>query len=195
MYKITGEDIYFERGKALYDWVNETLRDGRGIYFAGVNDPWQPAYDQGTMLYASCLMHEITQDDQYIKLARKSVTAIASHMFTSTGRGENMVVTMKRNPIYKSWCVGWLTRGMVKYVETDSKKSNTYMKMLKNVMNQTLQTKDKNGQYDPFFCSPGTDFWDKDYHDHDVMQPSGIVIVLQLLAYYDVYQINESYAD
>lgn len=195
MYKITGEEIYFERGKALYDWVNETLRDGKGIYFAGVNDPWQPAYDQGTMLYATCLMYEITQDSEYMKLARKSVTAIASHMFTASGRGDNMVVTMKRNPIYKSWCVGWLTRGMVKYVETDNKKSNTYMKMLKNVMDQTLQTKDKNGQYDPFFCSPGTDFWDKDYYDHDVMQPSGIVIVLQLLAYYDVYQINESYAD
>ncbi len=196
MYQLTGNEVYLERGKLLYDWVNDTLRTDGGIYYAGVNDPWQPAYDQGTMLYASCLMYEITQDDSYLKLARRSATAIASHMFSATGTGDDMVVTMKRNPIYKSWCVGWLTRGMVKYVETDtSKKSNTYMKMLKNVMNQTLLTKDSNGQYDPFFCSPGTDFWDKDYHDHDVMQPAGIVVVLQLLAYYDVYQINESYAE
>ncbi|MGM9646619.1 MAG: glycoside hydrolase family 76 protein [Eubacteriales bacterium] len=196
MYQITGEEIYLQRGTELYNWVNENLRTSGGIYFAGVNDPWQPAYDQGTMLYATCLMYEITGDDAYLKLARKSTTAIASHMFTVEGSGESMVVTMKRNPIFKAWCVGWLTRGMVKYVATDtSKKSNTYMKMLKNVMDQTLQTKDANGQYDPFFCSKGTDFWDKDYHDHDVMQPAGIVIVLQLLAYYDVYQINESYAD
>lgn len=196
MYKITGEEIYLQRGTELYNWVNENLRTSGGIYFAGVNDPWQPAYDQGTMLYATCMMYEITGDDAYLKLARKSTTAIASHMFTVEGSGESMVVTMKRNPIFKAWCVGWLTRGMVKYVATDtSKKSNTYMKMLKNVMDQTLQTKDANGQYDPFFCSKGTDFWDKNYHDHDVMQPAGIVIVLQLLAYYDVYQINESYAD
>ena len=117
-------------------------------------------------------------------------------MFTSSSRGDKMVATMKRNPIYKSWCVGWLTRGMVKYMETSGqKKNNSYMKMLKNVMDQTLQTKDKNGQYDPFFCSKGTDFWDKNYHDNDVMQPAGIVIVLQLIAYYDVYQINQGYGE
>lgn len=196
MYQLTGEEIYYERGKLLYDWVNENLRTSGGIYYAGVNDPWQPAYDQGTMLYATCLMYEITQDTDYLKMARRSATAVSSHMFNTTGRGETLVATMKRNPIYKSWCVGWLTRGMVKYVETDtSKKSNTYMTLLKNVMDQTLQTKDANGQYDPFFCSPGTDFWAEDYFDNDVMQPSGIVIVLQLLAYYDVYQINESYAE
>lgn len=196
MHQITGEEIYFERGKALYDWVNETLRTPGGIYYAGVNDPWQPAYDQGTMLYASCLMYEITQDSEYLKLARRSATAVVNHMFDAKGTGDNLVVTMKRNPIYKSWCVGWLTRGMVKYIETDTtKKTNTFMKMLKNVMDQTLKTKDKNGQYDPFFCSKGTDFWDKDYHDSDVMQPAGIAIVLQLLAYYDVYLIQESYAN
>ena len=194
MYQLTGEEIYFERGKLLYDWVNDNLRTSGGIYYAGVNDPWQPAYDQGTMLYASCLMYEITQDSEYLKLARRSATAVASHMFSTSGRGEEMVATMKRNPIYKSWCVGWLTRGMVKYVETDtSKKSNTYMTLLKNVMDQTLLTKDANGQYDPFFCSKGTDFWDKNYYDNDVMQPAGIVVVLQLLAYYDVYQLNLAY--
>ncbi len=195
MYQITGEEIYLERGKLLYDWVNSTLRKNN-IYYAGVNDPWQPAYDQGTMLYATCLLFEITGDKQYQKLAQDASRAIANHMFTASGSGDNLVVTMKRNPIYKSWCVGWLTRGMVKFMETTSKtKSNTYLKMLKNVMDQTLQTKDKNGQYDPFFCSKGNDFWDKDYHDSDVMQPAGIVIVLELIAYYDVYVGNVDYAD
>lgn len=190
-YQITKNETYLERGKLLYDWVNETLRDDKGIYFAGVNDPWQPAYDQGTMLYASCLMYEITGDEQYMKLARTSVNAICNHMFTTEGSRNNLKVTMKRNPIFKSWCVGWLTRGMVKYCTIKGGK-NTYMTMLQNVMDQTLQTKDKNGQYDPFFCSPGKDFWDKDYHDSDVMQPAGIVIVLQLLAYHHVYQLGKN---
>lgn len=196
MYQITGEEIYLQRGKLLYDWVNDNLRDSKGIYFAGVNDPWQPAYDQGTMLYATCLMYEITGEESYSKMAKTSSRAIANHMFTAEGRGDDLVVTMKRNPIYKAWCVGWLTRGMVKFVETiGANKTNTYMNMLKNVMNQTLQTKDKNGQYDPFFCSKGTDFWNQSYYDNDVMQPAGIVIVLQLLAYHDVYQINEPYTE
>lgn len=190
-YQITDNETYLERGKLLYDWVNETLRDSKGIYFAGVNDPWQPAYDQGTMLYATCLMYEITGDAQYAKLARTSVNAICNHMFTTTGGRNDLQVSMKRNPIFKAWCVGWLTRGVVKYVSINSGKNN-YMTMLQNVMDQTLQTKDENGQYDPFFCSSGKDFWDKDYHDSDVMQPSGIVIVLELMAYYQVYQLGEN---
>ncbi len=196
MYQITGEEIYLERGKLLYDWVNETLRTNGGIYYAGVNDNWQPAYDQGTMLYATCLLYEITGDSDYKKLARQSANAVTNHMFDIKGSRDDLDVTMKRNPIYKSWCVGWLTRGVVKYVETFTPgKENTFLSMLKLVMDKTLETKDKNGQYDPFFCSKGTDFWDKNYHDSDVMQPAGIVIVLERLAYYDIYLINEAYAD
>ena len=190
-YQITGNETYLERGKLLYDWVNKTLRDSKGIYFAGVNDPWQPAYDQGTMLYASCLLYEITGDEQYMDLAKTSVNAIGAHMFKTEGGRANQKVTMKRNPIFKSWCVGWLTRGVVKYCSIKGGK-NGYMNLLQKVMDDTLKTKDANGQYDPFFCSSGTDFWDKDYHDHDVMQPAGIVIVLQLMAYHHVYQLGEN---
>lgn len=189
-YQITGNELYLERGKQLYDWVYETLRDDKGIYFAGVDDPWQPAYDQGTMMYAASLLYEITGDEQYYESARISSRAVVNHMFEIEGARNNQTVTMKRNPIYKAWCVGWLTRGIVKFVSLKPG-ANAYMDTLKKVMDQTLTTKDKNGQYDPFFCSAGNDFWDKDYFDHDVMQPSGIVIVLQLIAYYDIYLLTQ----
>lgn len=189
-YQITGNELYLERGTQLYNWAYETLRDSKGIYFAGVNDPWQPAYDQGTMLYAASLLYEITGDESYYESARISSRAVVNHMFTVEGTRNDLKVTMNRNPIFKAWCVGWLTRGIVKFVSLKPSGSN-YITMLKNVMDQTLATKDKNGQYDPFFCSKGTDFWDKDYFDHDVMQPAGIVIVLQLIAYYDVYLMSQ----
>lgn len=38
------------------------------------------------------------------------------------------------------------------------------------------------------FCAPGTDFWDKDYFDHDVIMPTGVATVLLLYARYEVCQ-------
>jgi len=81
---------------------------------------------------------------------------------------------MKRNPIFKSWCVGWLVRGeMLAYEVGSTASCTTFMRSLERTLLKTLKTKDENGHYDPFFCSPGTDFWDKDYFDHDVIMPMG----------------------
>lgn len=189
-YQITGNELYLERGKMIYNWVNENLRDSKGIYFAGVNDPWQPAYDQGTMLYATSLLYEITGDQTFYRLAQTSSRAIVNHIFKVEIDGRDRHISMNRNPIFKAWCVGWLVRGMNRFISLKPAR-NTCMDYMKNVMDQTLATKDENGQYDPFFCSSGSDFWDEDYFDSDVMQPSGIVIVLQLIAYYDVYLMNQ----
>lgn len=189
-YRITGDDLYLERGKCLFDWMNEHLRGSNGLYFAEVNHPWQPCYDQGTMIYAACLLYEITGDEQYYTLATQTARSVVGHMFSIKGNGDSQTVSMKRNPIFKAWGVGWLTRGIAKYISLDPVE-NDYMSSLKLVMDQTLATKDQNGQYDPFFCSEGTDFWAEDHHDNDVMQPSGIVIVFQLIAYYDVYLMTQ----
>ena len=83
----------------------------------------------------------------------------------------------------------------VNMVETmvDKGVASKFVNIVDDAKLQLGKTKDKNGQYDPFFCAPGTDFWDKNYFDDDAMQPAGVVIVLQLIAYYDVYQMNISY--
>lgn len=193
MYQITGEAQYLERGKLLYEWEVATLRDDKGIYFAGVSDPWQPAYDQGTMMYATVLLYEIEGEERYLELAKQSYTSVVAHIFTVSGNRKNPDVTMNRNPIYKSWCVGWLVRGMNKYFTVDSSERTVFMKYLEMVLDKTLETKDENGQYDPFFCSPGKDFWDKDYYDNEVIMPAGITSVLAQAGYFDVVlrQSNE----
>ncbi|MGM9681575.1 MAG: glycoside hydrolase family 76 protein [Eubacteriales bacterium] len=187
MYQITGESEYLERGKLLYEWVVSTLRDDKGIYFAGVGDPWQPAYDQGTMMYATVLLYEIEGEERYLELAKQSYTSVTAHMFTVSGNRKNPDVTMNRNPIYKSWCIGWLVRGMNKYFTVDPSGRTVFMKYLELVLDQTLETKDKNGQYDPFFCSPGKDFWDKDEYDTEVIMPAGVTSVLAQTGYFDAF--------
>lgn len=189
-YQLTDNPLYLERGKLLYDWMNEHLRDANGLYYAEVYHPWQPCYDQGTMIYASCLLYTITGDRHYYDMANATAESVVAHMFTVEDNGESQTVSMRRNPIFKSWGVGWLTRGIIRFISIEPHQS-VFMTNLKQVVDQTLTTKDANGQYDPFFCAPGNDFWTEDYFDSEVIQPSGIVIVLQLVAYYDVYLINQ----
>ena len=103
--------------------------------------------------------------------------------------GSGSHLKMNDNPIYKSWCVGWLTRGFLKFYSVDSKKSGTAMKMLEGVLSKTLETKDKNGYYDPYFCNPNA--WQTESRT-DILQPSGVCTVLSLAAYYDlVLKVNK----
>ncbi len=191
-YKITQKSVYLERAKQIYEWAVSTVRDDRGIYFAGVGDPWQPAYDQGTMMYATCLLYEIEGDEAYLTLAKESYQSLIIHIFDIGGTRKNPIVKMKRNPIYKSWCIGWLLRGISRYYTVDSKKNESFMNYMKLVLNNTLKTKDENGQYDPFFCSEGTDFWDKDYFDNEAIQVAGMTTVLALTGYWDVYLVGSN---
>lgn len=187
MYRLTNEELYLERGKLLFDWLVATLRDTKGLYFAGVGDPWQACYDQGTMMYATTLMYEIEQDKSYLDLARRSYFAITSHIFSVDLSSGEPDVYMNRNPIFKAWCVGWLVRGLNKYYTVDSAEKTLFMQYMEEVLDKTLATKDENGQYDPFFCSPGSDFWDKDYYDNEVIMPAGVTAVLAQAAYFDVF--------
>lgn len=186
-YMLTGKEEYLERGKLLYEWVRKYIECNNGVYHAGINDPWQPAYDQGTMMYATVLLYLIEGDDAYLKQAKTSYNGTVAHMFNVSGRRGEQTASMIRNRIYKSWCIGWLIRGFNMYYLVDSRHSTIFMQYMEMVLDQTLKTKDRNGQYDPFFCSSGTDFWDKSTYDNEVIQPAGMTSVLLLTAYFDVF--------
>lgn len=192
-YQLTGEEEYLNRAKMIYDWCGRMVRGKDGIYNAGVKnlnvteykesnlDPWRPAYDQGTMISTAALLYEITGDERYKAELKTTATAAKSLMFDNDG--------MKRNPIFKSWCVGWLVRGeMLAYEVGSTASCTTFMRSLERTLLKTLKTKDENGHYDPFFCSPGTDFWSEDYFDNDVIMPTGVATVFLLYARYKVCQ-------
>ena len=91
---------------------------------------------------------------------------------------------MNDNPIYKSWCVGWLTRGFLKFYSVDPKKNTTAMKRLEAVPENTLETKDHSGYYDPYFCNPNA--WSSESRTC-ILQPAGVCTVFCLSAYYDLF--------
>ncbi len=170
------------------------IRDKSGLVHEGTNtynitaydsskvSNWTAAYDQGTYMTLAGLLYEITGEETYKTELRK--TAISSRTLLFNGNN------MNRNPIYKSWCVGWTVRGELMASVNDLKAPvSNFMRQLDIVLKKTLATKDENGHYDPFFCSPGDDFWPQDtgYFDNDVIQPTGVATVLFLMARYQLY--------
>jgi rhamnogalacturonyl hydrolase YesR len=59
----------------MYDWVDAYLRGTNGLYgdhvdLAGVVEPGQLTYNQGTMIGGSVLLYRVTQDPAYLVRAR-----------------------------------------------------------------------------------------------------------------------------
>lgn len=201
-YRLTKNETYLERAKRIYDWAGEYLRDEKGLYSEGVTSltaanpgmsPWRAAYDQGTMMTSAALLYEITGEERYYRDLSGTAGACINLMFKSSG-GK---IQMAGNPIFKSWCIGWLLRGEM--MANNSGCENVvkmFMRRMKSVLDDTLETKDENGQYDPYFCSgewwPPADNPDIDYFDHEVIQPTGVATVLLLTACYDVYQVGQN---
>ncbi len=186
-YQLTKKEEYLEKGKQVYEWTREKLLASDNLYIdnmgkdGGTNN-WKAAYNQGTPIYAGALLYEITGEERYLEEARATVKASLGLMFT--GRGS--ATRMNGNPIYKSWCIGWLVRGYLKFYEVDPDKDGEPMEKLEAVLKKNLKTKNKKGYYDPYFQSGD---W-KSESTTDVLQPCGIASVLCLSTYYDLYMVK-----
>ena len=186
-YQITGEKDYLEHAQAIYDWMNATLRendlfsDAIGVADGGINH-WKAAYNQATMIYAGSLLYDLTGAEKYYKLTKKTVDASLSLMFieTETENG-GTDITMRENPIYSAWCIGWLVRSYVKFFEVDPQHDTAAMDRTNAVLRKELATKDEDGLYDPFFCSGGNN---PDAYS-SLLAQSGVACSLLNAAYYN----------
>ena len=186
-YQFTGNETYLSRGKQIYDWMNETMReddlfldaisaDGRNV------DHWKAAYNQATMIYAGCLLYEITGEQRYYDLTKATVDATVPLMFTETaGEDGRTEISMRANPIFTAWCIGWLARAYVKFYETDPAKDTAPLEHLKAVMTKELETKTAEGLYDPFFCSGASE----PDGVTGLLAQGGVAATLLNTAYYD----------
>lgn len=187
-YKITKNEHYLKTGTALVEWMNDTLREN-GLYSDNINtageiNGWKADYNQGTPLYALCLLYEITGESKWKTLATETAEAALTNSFRIIKKDGGLKTAYKQgNPIYKSWCVGWLMRGFTEYVKMSGEKG-LYFAAMENVLDRNMIGKaDENGYYDPYFGS-------KDHaneNETEVLQPSGVASVFAVCGYYDVY--------
>ena len=185
-YKFTGEQSYLDTGKSLVDWLNKKMLDGSlycdSISTSGSVNSWKAAYNQGTPIYASCLVYELTGESSYLTRAKRTATAARSLCFSVSGKGENQKVRMNGNPIYKSWCIGWLMRGYYEFCEVTGG-SNSAFDYMESVLDYNESTKNSRGYYDPYFR---TGDWAGE-STTEVLQPCGVASVMLICARYDVY--------
>ncbi|MBP5250230.1 MAG: hypothetical protein J6Z46_09525 [Lachnospiraceae bacterium] len=179
-YQKTGEQDYLDKALTLYNWmINSALMTQDWTIHAGFTedgkvDNWIAAYDQGTLIYATSLLYEITGDSTYLVNAGKIAMGASKLIFKKQGD----TYVMKGNPIFKTWCIGWAVRGMEKYYETCNVKTHTFMEHMYEVLDVNMTTKNAAGQYDPFFSTG--DWWDQPGYDTAVIQPSGMCVIYTL---------------
>lgn len=175
-YEMTGKGDYLTKGKQIYDWCRATLMENNlysdAIGVDGNINHWKAAYNQGTMLTTGSLLYRITKENKYLTQTRATYNATVNHMFRVSGND----VSMNGNPIYKAWCIGWLQRGFMLFQEQDTRKATTGTDYMERVLDKTLQTKNADGYYDPYFC---TGDWGSE-STTDVLQPSGVASTLLL---------------
>lgn len=185
-YKYTNVEEYLEIGRSLYDWLNEKLLDG-SLYSDNINkkgeiNAWKAAYNQATPITAACLLYEITGESKYLTRANKTQSAATTLCFNIKGKGESYSASMNGNPIYKSWCIGWLMRGYYAYAECSGKQIRGFDAM-EFVLKKNETTKTDTGYYDPYFSSGD---W-KGESTTEVLQPCGVASTYLICARYDLY--------
>ena len=186
-YQITKNEDYLNTAKDIVTWLNATLRDSDGLYSDNINlageiNGWKADYNQGTPLYALCLLYEITGDKSCYDLAKTTAEAALTNGFRIYGKN-GAKASKNGNPIYKSWCVGWLMRGFYQYVKMTGEAGKYFFAMEYVLDNKTLPNKDENGYYDPYF---GSNDWQSESKT-DVLQPCGVASVMAQCALYDIY--------
>ena len=186
-YQCTGKEEYLEKGTMICRWMNETMREN-DLFIDAVNvatgnkDRWKGIYNQATMIYAGCLLYEITGGQEWYDLTKATVRAVETLMFTETETEDGGTdVAMNLNPIFSAWCVGWLARSLVKYYETDPAKDTRPMALLEAVLDKELATRDEEGLFDPFFCSGGSN--PEAYRS--LLSQDGVASTFLNAAYYD----------
>ncbi len=186
-YQYTGNEHYLNRGRELVDWLNKTLRDTDGLYFDNIEvgsnaiNSWKAFYNQGTPMYAMCLLYEITGEAKYKTLLDETANSALKHTYRTVWDG-GLKTTLNGNPIYKSWCIGWLIRGFEEYVTLTGEGAEFYEK-LHPILLENLETKDGHGYYDPYFRTGHY----SDQSKTEVLQTSGVTSIYALYAYYEVH--------
>lgn len=193
-YIITGNQDYLDKAEQIYSWLTKNVKGNNNLYYAGVGDPWQPSYDQGTMIYNGSLLYKITEDEKYYKEAKSTANAVLSHCFNVTGGRNDRKVSLKTNPYYCPWSFAWLMRGMIAYYDVSESLNEGFMTFFKQIIDERRGVLNRNKQYDPYLGTGCMDWLGngRTFSSDDlVIMPAGYSSMLLLIAYFDVYQSQD----
>ena len=115
LYEATGDSVYLQSAKELYDWTRENLQDPEDkLYFDNVNlegniSKAKFAYNSGQMLEAAALLYKATGDSAYLAQAQE----IAASAFPYFFNGGTAVDEQGEFPLLNSGNI-WFTTIMMR---------------------------------------------------------------------------------
>ncbi len=129
LFEATKDSSYFKQGKALYEWIKNTLQDKNDyLYFdnIGLNGRIQKrkyAYNSGQMLQAAALLYKLTDKKEYLVDAQNIAQSAHNYFFEdfSAADGSKMKI-LKKGDI---WFTAIMFRGFVELYHLD--KNKTYL--------------------------------------------------------------------
>jgi uncharacterized protein YyaL (SSP411 family) len=87
LHKATGDKKYLSTGLELFNWTNKYLLSPEGIYYdnirvkEGKTDKRAYTYNLGTMLQSNVLLYQITNQESYLKEAKRLAQAGRSYFY------------------------------------------------------------------------------------------------------------------
>jgi predicted alpha-1,6-mannanase (GH76 family) len=90
LYQLTGQRVYFDWAKKMYDWTNRNLQQPNGLFsdhlsITGTVEPTVWSYNQGVPIGVNVMLYQITHDGKYLGEAER-IAAAASSYYGTDGR-------------------------------------------------------------------------------------------------------------
>ena len=126
LFKATNDSIYYQQGKALYEWTQKHLQDSTDyLYYDNIGldgkiGKAKFAYNSGQMMQAASLLYQLTKNPVYLKDAQNIAQGCYNYFFTdfTSTTGESLKI-LKRGDI---WFIAVMLRGFIELYHLDKNK-------------------------------------------------------------------------
>lgn len=123
LFEATKDSVFFDKGKALYDWTKEKLQDKNDfLYYDNVNlngdiDKKKYAYNSGQMLQAASILYLLTNDVSFFDDAQHIAASSYNYFFNDfvTESGERFRLLQAGD----IWFTSVMLRGFIEFYKID----------------------------------------------------------------------------
>lgn len=150
LFKATGDSIYFNHGKNVYEWTQQHLQDPTDyLYYDNIKPDGRIgkakyAYNSGQMMQAAALLYQFTGNDTYLTDARQIARSCYDFFFDpfTAANGDTFKLLCKGD----IWFTAVMLRGFIELYHIDQ--DATYIdEFRRNLDYAWLHSRDENGLF------------------------------------------------